>query len=107
MPFHETSLFTINIPIDKALTLENKLRLANAALSDTVLFINHVIEENKLSLPKFPASFDPTHASRWLYFFLRETIRNSVDAFFAQEKPSPTLEIKITFTTQDKTRQLY
>ena len=91
MPFHETSLFTINIPIDKALTLENKLRLANAALSDTVLFINHVIEENKLSLPKFPASFDPTHASRWLYFFLRETIRNSVERFLHKKNHHPYL----------------
>lgn len=108
MPLHETFLFSINIPDeDKAIPRENKLRLADTVLANTVLFINHVIEKNKLNLPKFPASFDPSHASRWLYFFLRETIRNSVDAFFAQEKPPTTSEIKITVTMQTKAGQLY
>jgi len=108
MPLHEKSLFRVGIPADRAASRDSKLYIADAALAHAVSFINYAIEKNKLSLPKFPPSYDPSNPSRWLYFFLRETIRNSVDAFFAQDNlPSPTIEINIIISTQAKTGQLY
>ncbi|KTD39774.1 ATP-binding protein [Legionella oakridgensis] len=99
MPLHEETTFKIDLSSYVVISREIKQKLADEVLGKATLFLNEVKKVKNLNLPTFPDTYDPGHESRWLYFFLRETIRNSFDAFFSQEKTSAYLEIKITIAT--------
>jgi nitrogen fixation/metabolism regulation signal transduction histidine kinase len=107
MPLHEKQKFNIKLPDDEVISRERKLRIADKILGEVCLFLNGIIEKEEMTLPKFPDAFDPTHVSRWLYFFLREAIRNSIDSFFLGKKTSTLPEITITLTTNPKTKNIH
>lgn len=107
MSLHEKHKFNIKFPDDEAISRERKLRIADNLLGEVCLFLNGVIEKEEMTLPKFPDAFDPTHESRWLYFFLREAIRNSIDSFFLGKRTATSLEISITLMTNPKTKNIH
>lgn len=78
-----------------------KSKLADDIISQAIKFINSTVQEEKLNLSLISMEYDPTHESRWIHFFLRESVRNSIDSCF--RKPSECLEniqIKITLKTK-------
>ncbi|MBL7481081.1 ATP-binding protein [Legionella bononiensis] len=80
-----------------------KLIIANSMMKSIIDFLNHCFIRLKLNIAYLPYDYDPNHESRWTYFFLRETIRNSIDSCYSKpDAHIDHIEIKVTLKTVDE-----
>lgn len=102
MPINEHVTIVCDIVDYKNQSRDHKSMIANSIMGSIIIFLNDCFSRLKLNFPQIPSDYDPTHESKWMYFFLRETIRNSIDSCYS--KPADQLDcivIKATLKTVD------
>lgn len=101
MPINKSLMLTYDIVNTQLIGRSDKLEIADTLLQQAIVFINQVFENEELSLPQISHQYDPGHASRWMHFFLRESVRNSVDACFSHSPDKlDSIQIKVTIKTK-------
>jgi nitrogen fixation/metabolism regulation signal transduction histidine kinase len=100
MPINEKITIVCDLVNVECQSRDYKLMIANTLMESIVKFLNGCFSKLELKFAQIPYEYDPTHESRWMYFFLRETIRNSIDSCYS--RPADTLDcikIKVSLKT--------
>ena len=97
----------LNHIVDRDASREYKKIISVQFLSCSIDFLNRTIDKYNLMYPKFPSSYDPMHPTRWILFLLKETISNSIDAFYTMDVFDRPLEIKVSLATDTELNKVY